>query len=363
MAENIIKFTRGVPPPESFPTDKLAACAQSVLAGDASVVLQYGDARGYPPLRRQIASYMGVDESRVIIGQGSLQLVDVCIRMLLQPGDLVYVEEPTYDRILTILRRANAQIVGFPLGDDGPDVDEIEIRLKQGQRPRFFYLIPDFQNPSGTVMSSAKRTHLARLACQYNFIILEDIPYRRLRYRNEDLPSLFELAPDHVMQLSSYSKLICPGLRVGYITALESLAKPLSTYAGDTYINSSYFNQAIVYEFIHRGWQAEHLIVLKDLYRVRLDAMLSALQANFADLATWHKPDGGFFIGMTLNEPLPIDNLLKQASKSGLVLSDGGGFFTHGGDQFIRLPFCALTPAEIEEGVSRLNRVIRNLMQ
>jgi DNA-binding transcriptional MocR family regulator len=362
MTETLIKFTRGVPPPESFPNKKLAECASKVLAENSDVILQYGDSRGYTPLRQLIAQEKGISENRVILGQGSLQMVDLCARMMLKPGDLVYVEEPTYDRTITVLKRAGAEIVGFPLEDDGPDVDTIEDRLKSGERPLFFYLIPDFQNPSGTVMSASKRAHIARLAQEYQFWILEDIPYRKLRYRNQDLPALFDLAPDRVMQLSSYSKLICPGLRVGFITTADDIAPPLAKFAADTYINSSFFNQAMVYDFIRRGWQDEHLLFLKDLYRSRLDAMLAALDADFRDLATWHKPDGGFFIGMTLKNKIQPEALLKHAREANLELSDGRGFFSSGGNSFVRLPFCSLTPGEIQSGVARLNQVIRDLV-
>lgn len=362
MPEPIIKFTRGVPPAESFPKEKLAQCAVNVITAQSDLVLQYGNSHGYAPLRQIIAHEKGVNEQRIILSQGSLQMVDMFTRMSIKPGDLVYVEEPTYDRILTILHRSGAAVVGFPLQTDGPDVDAIAGRLKNGERPVFIYIIPDFQNPSGMVMSAEKRIRLAQLAQEYQFWILEDIPYRNLRYRGQDLPSLFELAPDRVMQLSSYSKLICPGLRVGYIIAAETIAGPLAKYAGDTYINSSYFNQAIVYDFIQNGWFDENLAFLKKLYRARLDAMLFALDSEYQDLATWFKPDGGFFIGMTLKKNIPTDLLLASAAQANLELSDGRGFFTSGGDSFIRLPFCALTPAEIQSGLSRLNKIIRKLL-
>lgn len=362
MTETIIKLTRGVPPPESFPIDRLAECACKVLAENSAAILNYGDSRGYAPLRRVIAEEKGIDESRIIVGQGSLQLVDLCARMMVKPGELVYVEEPTYDRTMTVLKRAGAKIVGFPLQDDGPDVDAIEARLKAGERPLFFYLIPDFQNPSGTVMSLAKRERIAHLAQEYQFWVLEDIPYRRLRYRNEDLPAIFDLNGDRVMQLSSYSKLISPGLRVGFIVAPDSITKPLAKYAADTYINTSHFNQAIVYDFIRRGWLDENLVALKNLYRPRLDTLLAELDKHFKDLATWHKPDGGFFIGMTLKANLKAEDLLKRATEVNLELTDGRGFFCSGGDNFIRLPFCALTPAEIQTGIARLNNVVRSLL-
>jgi 2-aminoadipate transaminase len=136
----------------------------------------------------------------------------------------------------------------------------------------------------------------------------------------------------------------------------------LAKFANDTYINSSFFNQAIVYEFVRRGWLDENLVSLKDLYRTRLDAMLSALASNFADIATWPKPDGGFFVGMTLNAHIRPEDLFQRAKEAHLELTDGRGFFCSGGERFIRLPFCALTPEEIQTGVSRLNEVVRSLL-
>lgn len=362
MSDPIIKFTRGVPPVESFPKDKLSECAVNVLSEQADLVLQYGNSYGYAPLRQLIAQEKGISEERVILSQGSLQMVDLFTRMNVKPDDPVYVEEPTYDRTLTILHRSGANIVSFPFQSDGVDVDAIANRLKNGERPVFIYIIPDFQNPSGMVMSVEKRIQLAQLAQKYNFWILEDIPYRKLRYRGQDLPSLFDLAPDRVMQLSSYSKLICPGLRVGFIITTEAIAKPMAKFTGDTYINSSYLNQAIVYDFVHRGWFDENLAFLKNLYRTRLDSMLSALDSNFQDIATWFKPDGGFFVGMTLQKKIPADQLLKLTAQANLELTDGRGFFTSGGDSFIRLPFCALTPEEIQTGITRLNKVIRKFV-
>ncbi len=361
MSESLIKLTRGVPPVECFPTSQLSECACVVLAEHGHEVLQYGSSRGFPALCALIAQETGVSDDQIIIGQGSLQLQDFCARMLCQPGAIVYVEEPSYDRTLTVLRRAGAQVVGFPLEDDGPDVDVIGARLEGGERPVIFYLIPDFQNPTGTVLSLEKRQRIADLAQEYGFWIIEDVPYRRLRYRGEGKPTLLELAPERVLQMSSYSKLISPGLRVGYIIAPEPLATNLAKMAEDTYINPSYFNQAIVAEFIQRGWLEPHVASLRALYEPRLDAMLGALDAYLADLATWRRPDGGFFVGMTLNADVRAGDLLKRAREANLLLTDGRGFFANGGgDNFIRLPFCALTPDEIEVGIARLARVVRS---
>jgi len=360
----LIKLTWGVPPVESFPIDRLQECAESVLLTQGDEVLQYGKSRGYPRLRELIADDKGVDPDRVIVGQGSLQLQDFCARLLIEPSDVVYVEEPTYDRSLTLFRRAQAQVVGFPLTSDGLDVERMEERLADGERPMFIYLIPDFQNPSGTVLSEEKRHRIVRLARAYNFWVIEDVPYRRLRYRGEDLPSLFDLAPDRVLHMSSYSKLISPGLRVGYVVAPEPLASRLAEFAEDTYINASYLNQAMVAEFIKRDWLEPQIKDLRGLYEPRLYATLRALGEHMEDLATWQKPDGGFFVGVTLNDSVDTDELLSQARDQDLLLTDGRNFFTErqNGNGFVRIPFCALTPQEIEEGVARLAGVVRGLL-
>jgi DNA-binding transcriptional MocR family regulator len=360
----LIKLTRGVPAEESFPIDRLQVCAEAALLVHGYEVLQYGKSRGYPRLRQLIAADKGVDQGRIIVGQGSLQLQDFCARQLIEPGDVVYVEEPSYDRTLRILRRAGAHVVGFPMDRRGVDVDAVEARLKSGERPVLFYLIPDFQNPSGTVLAEERRRAIADLAREYGFWIIEDVPYRRLRYRGEQLPSLFESAPDRVLQMSSYSKLISPGLRVGYVIVPGALEQGLAKMAEDTYINPSYLNQAIVAEFIERGWLEPQIEALRELYEPRLYATLDALSDHMADLADWRRPDGGFFVGVTLNDPVDTDALLSQARDASLALTDGRSFFANRahGASFVRLPFCALTPDQIREGVSRLATVVRGLL-
>ena len=357
-----IKFTRGVPSVEGFPKAQLSECAVTMIANHGDIVLQYGPARGFAALRELIAEETGANPDQIILGQGSLQLQDLCARMLVQPGDVIYVEEPTYDRTLTILRRAGAQVVGWHLDDDGPDVEALEARLRDGERPVFFYVIPDFQNPSGAVLSLEKRHRLVDLARKYGIWIVEDVPYRKLRYRGEESPTLLDLARDRVLHMSSYSKLISPGLRVGYAIMPDPLADRLAKMAEDTYINPSYLSQAIVYEFIRRGWMEPQIANLKKLYGPRLDALLDALGVHMAELATWRKPDGGFFVGLTLNAEVRAEDLLDQAREANLALTDGRGFFVNGaGDRFVRLPFCALTPQEIESGVARLAGVVRRL--
>lgn len=363
MTKSLIKLTRGVPPDESFPIDQLQISAEHVLLVHGYDVLQYGKARGYPGLRETIAREHDVDPGRVIVGQGSLQLQDLCARLLLELGDMVYVEEPTYDRTLTIFRRAGAQVEGFVLATDGVDVEAVAHRLEEGPIPVLFYLIPDFQNPSGTLLSLAKRQEIVDLATAHDFWIIEDAPYRKLRYRGEDLPTLFDLAPDRVLYMSSYSKLIGPGIRVGFVIAPERLVDGLARMAEDTYISPSYLNQAMVADFIRRGWLEQQIEALKELYEPRLYATLGSLQKYMAGLATWRQPEGGFFVGVTLTGDVNTDALLSRAREGNLVLTDGRGFFVNGsnGRGFVRVPFCALTPHQIEEGVKRLAAVVRGL--
>ena len=364
MSESKIALTRGVPPEESFPVDRLQACAERVLLVHGYEVLQYGKSRGYPPLRALITEDKGVNPSRVVVGQGSLQLQDLCARLLINPGDVVYVEEPTYDRTLKILERSGAHVVGFSLDEEGVDVDAVANRLEAGERPVLFYLIPDFQNPTGRVMPEEKRRRIIELARAYDFWIIEDVPYRRLRYRGEDLPSLFEMGADRVLQMSSYSKLISPGLRVGYVITPEPLVDRLAEMAEDTYINASYLNQAMVAEFIERGWLDTQIDHLRGLYEPRLYATLEALGDYLEDVATWPRSDGGFFVGVNLKVDVDTDELLKRAEEANLALTDGRSFFADraNGCGFVRIPFCALTPHQIREGVMRLSSVVRELM-
>ncbi len=351
---NMIVFTRGVPPPESFPVEKIAECTLSVLRRDSDRVLQYGQAGGYAPLREWIAAQYQVQLDQIIVGQGSLQLLDTLVRVSLQKSDCVFVEQPTYDRVITIFRRSGVELVGVDLKDGMLDFRQLEDCLKSGKIPKYFYLIPDFQNPSGAVMPLDDRKKLIRLAKTYGFYLIEDGPYRNLRYHGEELPTLISLAPEQVIHMSSYSKLISPGLRVGYMILLPQLCADVRKFAEDTYINTSYLNQAIAWDFIERGWLDENLEILKELYRPRLDTLLEMLQQEFQDKAGWIKPQGGFFVGLNLNPAYKVPDR-EETQQAGLALSNSRGFFIEGGEQFIRLPFCALTPEQIREGIQRLS--------
>jgi 2-aminoadipate transaminase len=192
--------------------------------------------------------------------------------------------------------------------------------------------------------------------------LVEDIPYRRLRYRGNDLPTLQSMLPAQTIQLSSFSKLLSPGLRVGTAYGPLELINSLAKVAEDTYITPSLLNQALVYRFLANGWLDSQVEKLQTLYGPRLEAMLGAVQAEMGDMASWVQPEGGFFVGLTLKWPIRADDLLARGKAAGLALSDGRGFFAdRTGDRFVRLPFCALSPDEICNGIKILADVVRGL--
>lgn len=296
----------------------------------------------------------------VLVSNGSLQIEDFLTRLLTSPGNVVLVENPSYDRAITIFQRAGARVVGVPLEPDGFDVGALESLIKS-LKPKSFYIIPDFQNPTGVTTSLAKRERLVDLAERCDFWVLEDSPYRDLRYVGEELPTVFSLGSQKVLHLSSFSKILSPGIRVGYVIGPESVIQQLARMAEDTYVSPSMISQGIVYEYCRRGWLEPNIARLRDMYRPRLERVTSALNEYLAE-AHWTRPEGGFFIGVYLVPPVNMSTLRAKARDMGVLLSDGQGFFPEsGGDLFLRLPFCALSLDEIEEGIARLGSLVNSM--
>ncbi|HUK91525.1 MAG TPA: PLP-dependent aminotransferase family protein [Blastocatellia bacterium] len=352
-----INFTRGVPAIESFPVNELAEAARSVLQESAAAILQYGPALGLASWREWIGQWQGVAPNQVLTGNGSLELAEFLCGYLLSPGDVVFVESPSYDRAITLFRRHKANLTGIPLEPDGPNIEALEAALKV-QSPRFFYTIPDFQNPAGVTCSAAKRRRIVELAKRYDFLVVEDAPYRLLRYRGDEEPTLFSLAPERVLQLSSFTKLIAPGLRAGFMLGNAELLAKIAKVAEDTYISPGYLAQGIAYEWCRRGLLPPQIERLKTLYTPRLTACLEAIDRYMPESQAT-RPDGGFFVSLMLPEGLSNRDVRAAAAKRNLNLSDGMGFFSNGGgERFLRLPFCALTPSQIADGVRRLEDAV-----
>jgi 2-aminoadipate transaminase len=358
MTNRIINFTRGMPPSDVFPVDELVDCSRAALQRDPSVLLQYGRSPGYPPLCAWLAQEMGIGVDRVLTGNSSLELFAFVTQLLLPPGARAFVESPSYDRAIALLQRAGAQVVGIPLEPDGVDLAALEAELRRGV-PALMYLIADFQNPSGVTTSLAKRQRLAELAREHGFWLVEDAPYRYLRLHGEPVPTLLSLAPERVLHLSSFSKVLAPGLRLGYLVGPSETVTQLAAWAVDTYIGPVLPTQGMVYEYCRRGLLKTNIARLCELYRPRLEAALAAAERHLPE-AKGCRPDGGFFVGLTLPGPVRMDELLRRAAQVNLKLSDGRGFFPcpTDGENFIRIPFSSVTPEEIEDGVARLSLVL-----
>ena len=363
-----ILFTRGVPALEALPTKLISECLQAVLEGpDGKTILQYGNYGGYLPLRRMLGAQYNVAPEQIIVGNGSLHLQDLLSALLVKSGDVVLVEQPSYDRAILTFRRRGAKVIGIPLEADGVNLVELEKAIVQ-KKPAFLYVIPDFQNPAGVTTSTAKRQALADLAERYDFWLVEDVPYRTLRYSGESLPLLRDLNPSRTLTLSSYSKLISPALRVGYLIGPADLVKRLTKLMEETILAPVLPTQAAVVAFHQRGYFDSNLASLKQLYAPRLQAIIAALKTYLPGVP-FAEPEGGFFVSITLPEEVDCSNLLTRAQAIGLTLTNGKDFFAdplaenadkaHLGERFVRLPFCALTPAQIEEGVRRLATLIR----
>jgi 2-aminoadipate transaminase len=353
-----ILFNRGVPATESFAFSEVAAAAGDALRAENPALLQYGPSLGFAPLREWLAAHHGVAVDQVILGNGSLQLLEFLLLAQGRAGDAVVTESPTYDRTLTLMRRHGLRPVGVPLAEDGPDLARLEAAFA-AEKPRLAYLIPDFQNPAGATCSSDKRRRIVALAERYDVLLVEDAPYRVLRYRGTEEPSLFSLAPHRTLQMSSFSKLVGPGPRVGYMIGPAKLVAALAKVAEDTYICPANLAHGIAWEWCRSGKLPGQIERLKALYAPRLDACLRALAEHLPE-AHATRPEGGFFISVTLADGVTTKAVREVGLRHGVQLADGEAFFPNGGgERFLRLPFCALTPDEIAEGVRRIAVAVR----
>jgi len=355
--DGIIQLTRGVPAVEAFPTEAIIECTAQALRDHGDTLLQYHPVRGFVPLRQTLAEQIAVSVDQILVGNGSIQILDSLTHALFEPGDTILVERPTYDRTVTTFRRAGLHVKGVSLDGDGMNLDELKAAIG-AHAPKALYVIPDFQNPSGVTTSLAKREAILELAHRHRFLIVADTPYRLLRYEGEDVTGFRELRAERVVELSSFSKLISPGLRVGWMVASKAIVDRVAQVAVDTYISPSMLSHGAVYEFLRRGWMPDNIERLKALYGPRLRATLAALSSSLPAVARSH-PEGGFFLALTLPEGVSGEQMCQLAPQEGLELTRGEGFYADGdGSRFLRLPFCALREDEIKEAVSRLARVL-----
>src|SRR2546423_6823684 len=359
--QKLISFARGAPSLDIIAAEELADCAARALRNDPAGSFAYGTAVGYPPLREWIAERQSVTVEQVVTTNGAMQADAVLFELMVEPGDVVIVEAPTYDRTLLALQKLTDEVLPIPLEEDGIDVGALEVVLEEGARPKLAHVIPNFQNPAGYTLSLEKRRRLLELAEQYDFVIFEDDPYVELRFSGDRLPTMLSMdRAGKVVYASSFSKTVCPGIRVGYLVGPEPVIAAIVKIATETYISPSMVSQAIVNEFCRSGAIDKSVETVKTALRERRDALVAALQRELPE-ASFVPPEGGYFLWVELPEGSDVDVLFENARDRGVVFVKGSDFLIEGGQNALRIAFSGVTPAEIDEGVSRLAEAYKSL--
>jgi len=374
---DIVSFAPGYPAPETFPWGDFQEIARELLSGEDANVLQYGPTRGFRPLLEAIVGIMqarGVTSTtdRLLVTTGSQQGLDLLARVLLDPGDVVLVELPTYTGAITAFRNVQAHLVGVPQEEDGIDMhalDQIHGDLvAERHRVRMLYLVPNFQNPTGLLIGLEKRRRLLEWAARRDLLIVEDDPYRELYFTDsaserDVRPIKADDAEGRVIYLSSFSKTLAPGYRVAWIDAPAPLAAKLEIAKQAEDLCTSGLDQRIVFEAVRRGILERQLPELRAHYQHKRDVMVQALRREFGADVRWPDPRGGFFLWATLPAPIDAEALVDRAMRHGVIYVPGSAFFVAPAERnVIRLSFSAPTPARIDEGVARLAAAIREAL-
>ena len=357
-----ISFARGAPSLDIVDVDGLRESAERAFRDDPGGVTAYGTAIGYPPLREWIAERHGVEPERVLVTNGSMQADAFLFEALVQRGDAVVVERPTYDRTLLNLRNRGADLHAVELHTDGIDTDALATLLEGGVAPTLAHVIPNFQNPAGFTLAREKRYRLLELAESHGFTIFEDDPYVDIRFAGETLPTMLDLdgGAGRVVYASSFSKTVCPGIRVGYLVGASELIDDIRKLATNTYISPSMVSQAIVNEFCRSGAIQRSIETVKTALRARAERLGAALERELPD-ARFTLPQGGYFMWVELPEGTDVAALFEAAAERGVAFVKGTDFMLEGGENTLRLAYSGVTPDEVDEGVSRLAEAYRTV--
>jgi 2-aminoadipate transaminase len=354
---DVISFAGGLPSPVTFPVERLRAACREVLAAAPTAALQYGPTEGYLPLREWVAARHEVDVDSVLITTGSQQGLDLLGKVLIDAGSRVLVETPTYLGALQAFSLSEPQFVSADSDDDGLVPGALVPELVRDAR--FLYCLPNFQNPTGRRLPVERRRALTRLAAEAGLLLIEDDPYGELAYSGERLPTLHSMHPDGVVHLGSFSKVLAPGLRVGYLLAPGPLHRKLVQAKQAADLHTPSFNQRIVYEVIKDGFLDEHIPTIRMLYARQCRAMLDALARHFPPGVTWNRPAGGMFIWVKLPAHLDAMTLLDKAVAANVAFVPGAPFFANEPQiNTLRLSFVTVPTEKIEEGIARLGRLI-----
>jgi 2-aminoadipate transaminase len=355
-----ISFARGVPSLDIIDVEGLRAAALRAFDSDPGGTTAYGTSVGYPKLRSWIADHHGVEPERVLVTNGSLQADAFLFDHLVRSGDEVIVERPTYDRTLLSLRERGARLHAVELEHDGIDTDALGRLLEGGARPKLAHIIPNFQNPAGYTLSAAKRRTLLELAARYDFTVLEDDPYAALRFSGEPVATMLSIDPEHVVYASSFTKTVCPGVRVGYLVGPPDLIGAIGRLATNTYISPNMVSQGIVYEFCASGALERSIETVRTALAERAATLGDALRRELPE-AEFVAPQGGYFMWVNLPEGTDVHTLHHAAVERGVSFVKGTDFLLDGGENTLRLAYSGVTPAQIETGVARLAEAFRSL--
>ncbi|HTA13374.1 MAG TPA: PLP-dependent aminotransferase family protein [Solirubrobacteraceae bacterium] len=357
-----ISFARGAPSLDIVDVQGLKDAAGRAFESDPAGTTAYGTSIGYPRLRAWIADRHGVEPERVLVTNGSMQADAFLFEQLVSSGDDVIVERPTYDRTLLSLRQRGAKVHAVELQTDGIDTEALAALLggPATMQAKLAHIIPNFQNPAGYTLSLAKREALLKLAADHDFLVFEDDPYVELRFSGEKLPTMLSLAPERVVYASSFSKTVCPGIRVGYLVGPSELIGQIAKLATNTYISPNMVSQSIVYEFCASGAIDRSIETVRTALAKRALTLERALRRELPE-AEFVTPEGGYFMWVTLPKGTDVNALFTLAGELGVAFVKGTDFLLEGGENTLRLAYSGVTPEQIDEGVGRLAEAFRSL--
>ncbi|HWV63179.1 MAG TPA: PLP-dependent aminotransferase family protein [Oxalicibacterium sp.] len=366
MRPEIISFAGGLPSPETFPIERMKAAFDTVLSRQGKVALQYGPTDGYGPLREWIAQSLSTPDNRIAMEQvlmvsGSQQALDLLGKVLIDEGSKVLVETPSYLGALQAFSVYQPEFVSVPTDDDGLLPQEVD-RIADGAR--LLYALPNFQNPTGRTMPVERRLQLVETCARLGLPLIEDDPYGALSYRNEPLPKMVTMNPDGVIYMGSFSKVLTPGIRLGYVVAPVPLIRKLEQAKQAADLHTSQLTQMVVYETIKDGFLSQHIPSIRTLYANQCQVMLDAMAEFFPAGVTWNKPEGGMFIWVKLPAHIDSMQLLDEAIEHHVAFVPGAPFYANEPEKnTLRLSFVTVPPAKIREGVEKLAKLIAAKMQ
>jgi 2-aminoadipate transaminase len=360
MADDVISFARGAPSADILPAEAVREAAAQALENDWQRALSYGTGKGHPGLAEWIAGLHGIDPDQVMVTNGSMEAAAFLFDAALEPGDRVLVEQPTYDRTLLLLGRAEVELVPIPLESDGLAIAAVEQALADGP-VKFAHVIPNFHNPAGCTLSADKRKRMVELAAEHDFTIFEDDPYRLVRFGAKEHETMLSLdTSGKVVHASSFSKTVSPGVRVGYLAGQADAIKRMAKLAGETYISPNMLAESIVCALCESGGLEKNIEFVNGALKDRRDALVEALSKHIPE-ADFVVPEGGYFLWLTLDEDVDTPKLLEASTKEGAPFVAGPDFLIEGGQNALRLSFASVPADRVAEGVERIAHALEGI--